>query len=86
MNGAAGGSLADLCDLHRAPVLFSCRDANCGSCRVLVVSGTEELSAPGAEERSVLDRLGAARSERLACQVQLRAGTGLVCLRTVRHQ
>jgi ferredoxin len=78
-----GGSLADLCDTHEAPVPFSCRSANCGTCRVVILEGMSELAPPEAEERSVLDLFGSAPTHRLACCITMRPGLATLRLRPV---
>ncbi|WP_437966156.1 2Fe-2S iron-sulfur cluster-binding protein [Sorangium sp. So ce260] len=80
---AGAGRLIDACDDARAPVVFSCRDARCGICRVEVVEGEQHLEPPGRGELDLLERLGALPRLRLACQAVLRAGPGLVRLRGV---
>jgi 2Fe-2S ferredoxin len=77
-----GGRLLDLCDREvRAGVPFSCRDANCGTCRVRVVEGLERCEPPGDDERALLEILGGGDpSIRLACQLRVRAGDGRVRL------
>jgi adenylate cyclase len=42
----------------------------CSTCRVRVGRGAEYLPAPGAEEKRVLDRVGAPPNVRLACQIR----------------
>ena len=84
-----GGSLADLCDAVAAPIPFSCRSANCGTCRVVVLDGASELSPAQDEELDVLDIFGASEAssatpQRLACCAQLERGRALVRLRPVR--
>ncbi|AGP40602.1 2Fe-2S iron-sulfur cluster-binding protein [Sorangium cellulosum] len=81
---AEAGRLIDVCDDARAPVVFSCRDARCATCRVEVVEGAQRLEPPARDELELLERLGAPPRLRLACQVVLRAGPGLVRLRVVR--
>jgi ferredoxin len=76
--------LLDVCDEARAPVDFSCRSANCGTCRVEILTGAELLEPPLAEEIGVLRELGASASQRLACQAFVREGLGLVRLRWIR--
>jgi len=34
-----GGSLADLCDDHEAPIPFSCRSASCATCHIEILEG-----------------------------------------------
>jgi len=49
-----GGSLADLCDEHAAPIPFACRDANCGACRVEVLEGASELCEADPDEARLI--------------------------------
>src|SRR5438128_592222 len=79
-----GGSLADVCDDHAAPVPFSCRSANCGTCRIEVLEGASELTAPEDDELDVLDLFGLSPdNHRLACQAKMRPGTGTLRVRAV---
>ena len=84
VDARAGGSLADLCDSVSAPVPFSCRSANCGTCRIVVIEGESELLPPGDEELDVLDIFGAHGKQRLACCAQMKAGDGALRVRPVR--
>jgi ferredoxin len=52
--------------------------ARCGTCRVVVESGQENLSPAGASETRILGILKAESTERLACQAWAR---GEVCCR-----
>lgn len=77
-----GGALVDLCDREpRAGVPFSCRHANCGTCRIDIREGIELCEPPNEDERALLDELNA-RDERirLGCQLRVRAGDGRVRL------
>jgi ferredoxin len=76
----AEGRLLDACDDAHASVLFSCRSANCGTCRVEVLAGAELLEPPAEDERELLARLGGP-GHRLACQAVIRPGPGLIRLR-----
>jgi ferredoxin len=78
-----GGALADVCDDAGAPVPFSCRGANCGTCRIEVLEGASELTAPEAEEIRILELFAAAPSHRLACCVKMRPGLAVVRVRVV---
>jgi adenylate cyclase len=80
---AGGGKLIDVCDDARAPVAFSCRAASCAVCRVEILEGQQHLEPPAEDELELLERLDAPPRLRLACQVILRAGPGLVRLRNV---
>jgi ferredoxin len=78
-----GGELLDICDEVIAPVPFSCRSASCGTCHVEVMSGGDFLEPPEPEELELLSILGGVANHRLACQVRVRPGAGLVQLRAV---
>jgi ferredoxin len=80
-----GGRLADLCDASpRGVVPFSCRSANCGTCRVVVLEGARELESHDDEELDLLEIFGGLESQRLACCARVKAGRGLVVLRAAR--
>ena len=79
-----GGALADLCDDANAPVPFSCRSANCGTCRIHVLAGDEGLLPAEDDELDVLDIFVAAPPrQRLACQAKMSPGTYVLRLRAV---
>jgi 2Fe-2S ferredoxin len=85
IDAADGGALADFCDATLAPLRFSCRSASCGTCRVDVLEGAGELEAPDDEERKTLEHLGEDPGRRrLACVARVRAGTGLLRVRSRR--
>ncbi len=80
-----GGRLADVCDASpKGVVPFSCRSANCGTCRVVVVEGAGELESHDDEELDLLEIFNATATQRLACCARLKAGSGLVVLRPAR--
>ncbi len=80
-----GGRLADVCDASpRGVVPFSCRSANCGTCRVVVIEGAHELESHDDEELDLLEIFNATQAQRLACCARVRAGSGLVLLRPAR--
>jgi 2Fe-2S ferredoxin len=79
-----GGRLLDLCDEQSAPVPFSCRGASCGTCRIDVLEGIDELEPPRDEELDVLDIFGDdPRKRRLACQARMRPGLATLRIRPV---
>jgi ferredoxin len=79
----AGGELLDLCDEYFAPIPFSCRSASCGTCHVDVVEGAEHLEPASPEEQDLLEVLRGPRTARLACQARVKAGPGLIRLRSL---
>jgi ferredoxin len=78
-----GGALVDLCDEFFAPIPFSCRSATCGTCHVEILKGAELLEPPESDEQELLDLLCGPDDTRLACQAVVRAGPGVVRLRTL---
>lgn len=72
--------LLDVCDESASPILFSCRSASCGVCRVEIVAGAELTLPASDDELETLDVFDAPASQRLACQVRLRTGPGRVRL------
>lgn len=78
-----GGELLDICDESIAPIPFSCRSATCGTCHVEVLEGAELLAPPEPDEQELLSILGGDEKHRLACQVRVQGGPGLVRLRAV---
>ena len=78
-----GGDLLEICDEVLAPVPFSCRSATCATCEVKVLEGMEWLEPPNDEEADLLEILGGRPERRIACQVQVRSGHGVVRLRAV---
>jgi 2Fe-2S ferredoxin len=77
-----GGSLADLCDDHEAPIPFSCRSASCATCHIEVLEGSEAFLPPEDEELDVLEAIEAGPPKyRLACCAKLKPGPGTVRVR-----
>lgn len=75
-----GGDLLDLCDARRLPIPFSCRSASCATCQVVVLEGAALLEEPEADERDLLEFIGAPEGARLACQAKVKPGAGLIRL------
>jgi ferredoxin len=78
-----GGSLMDIADEQWLPIPFSCRSASCATCHVEVLEGADLLDQPGADERDLLDVVGGPAGSRLACQLRISPGPGLVRIRPV---
>jgi ferredoxin len=77
VEAARGDRLLDLLDdlpSHGLPI--ACRGGNCGTCRVRVIEGEYALVPPTAAEQKLLELCGAQRSERLGCQIRVRADLG----------
>lgn len=72
IDAQGGDALIDLCDEHDAPIPFSCRTASCGTCRIHVLEGAEQLEAPAADELDLLDVFNHKPPHvRLTCQAKL---------------
>jgi ferredoxin len=90
MEAEEGGPLLDICDEAGAAVLFSCRSASCGTCRVEVLEGADRLEPPKQDENEVLEMftpmspLPGRPVTRLACQAVARPGPGVIHLRWVK--
>lgn len=79
-----GARVMDLADEHpRSGVPFSCRFANCGTCRVEVTEGLSLCEPPTERELRVARVFSDPPEVRLACQLRVRAGDGVVRLRVV---
>jgi ferredoxin len=71
IDAVRGAALVDLCDAHSAPIPFNCRVASCGTCRIHVLQGAEQLLPPAEDELDLLDAFNAPPGIRLACQARL---------------
>jgi ferredoxin len=78
-----GGALIDICDEALAPIPFSCRSASCATCHVEVVEGGDLLEPPDEMEQDLLDVVGGPKGSRLACQARVKAGPGLIQIRSL---
>lgn len=64
--------LIDLCDEHDAPIPFSCRSASCGTCRIHVLAGADQLLPAEQDELELLEVFNLhPPTVRLACQARL---------------
>lgn len=78
-----GGLLVDLSDECLAPIPFSCRSASCATCHVEVLAGAELLEPVDELEEDLLDVIGGPEGSRLACQVRVKPGPGLLQIRSL---
>ena len=63
-----GGSIREACERLRVP--FSCGDGICGTCRIEIIKGGENLSPLNEKEKA----LGGNNKKRFACQCKLKKG------------
>jgi ferredoxin len=78
-----GGPLLDICDEVLAPIPFSCRSASCATCHIEVLEGADLLEPPEEAEQDLLDVVGGPQGSRLACQAIVKAGPGLIKIRSL---
>lgn len=70
-----GAAIMEACDAAGAPIQFCCRSASCGTCRVEVLRGGDQLVPAGPDELLLLAVFDADPTRvRLACQLHVRAG------------
>jgi ferredoxin len=74
----AGARLIEFSEQAGAGILYGCREGECGTCLVEIVSGAENLSEPSVLEDQVLKSVLASRNYRLACQAQVLGGEVVV--------
>ncbi|MEW6765233.1 MAG: 2Fe-2S iron-sulfur cluster-binding protein [Pseudomonadota bacterium] len=70
----AGTRLIEVSEKVGAGIIYGCREGECGSCMMRIVSGGENLAAPSILEDKVLKENMAGRATRLACQAQVLGG------------
>jgi len=79
--GRRGLSILELARLSGVPHAHVCSGrGRCGTCRVRVDAGADQLSPMSGDERATLARVGAGQGERLACQARV-ADSGVVATR-----
>ncbi|HET9627123.1 MAG TPA: 2Fe-2S iron-sulfur cluster-binding protein [Kofleriaceae bacterium] len=55
VDAAPGAKLEHLVDDHNGPIPFSCRSASCGTCRIHVLEGADQLVPAAQDEIDLLD-------------------------------
>lgn len=82
-----GAALVDLCDEHNAPIPFNCRSASCGTCRIHVLEGADDLLPPAEDELDLLDVFNLKPPRvRLTCQAKLRPGAVRVHIKAFQEE
>lgn len=66
-----GASFQDIVEASEADVTFGCRNGTCGTCRIRIEKGSENLSPIEREEKDFLESIEAAANERLGCQIRI---------------
>ncbi len=70
----AGTRLIETSEMVGAGISYGCREGECGTCMIRVVSGMEHMSVRSVLEDKVLQENMAGRNNRLACQAQMLGG------------
>jgi ferredoxin len=70
----AGTRLIEVSEQVGAGITYSCREGECGTCMMKIVSGMENLAERSVLEDKVLQENLAGRNNRLACQAQVLGG------------
>lgn len=74
----AGTRLIEVSEKIGAGLSYGCREGECGTCMMKIVSGAENLALPSVLEDQVLKENYAGVSNRLACQAQVLGGVVVV--------
>jgi len=70
----AGTRLIEVSEKVGVGITYSCREGECGTCIMKIVSGMENLAQRSVLEDKVLQENMAGRNNRLACQAQVLGG------------
>jgi ferredoxin len=74
----AGTRLIEISEKVGAGITYSCREGECGTCIMKIVSGMEHMTERSVLEDQVLKENMAGRNHRLACQAQVLGGEVVV--------
>ncbi len=74
----AGTRLIEISEKVGASITYGCREGECGTCMMKIVSGMEHMSERSVLEDQVLQENMAGRNHRLACQAQVLGGNVVV--------
>lgn len=71
VNVPAGIRVIEVSEKVGSGIMYGCREGDCGTCLMEVISGMENLSEPSVLEDKVLREQMASKRFRLACQAQV---------------
>jgi ferredoxin len=71
VNVPAGIRVIDVSEKVGSGIVYGCREGDCGTCMMEVLSGMENLNVPSMLEDRVLRENMAGKRFRLACQAQV---------------
>ena len=66
-----GAMFLDVCQERGAPHEFGCTVGSCGTCRLEIVSGAENVPPPTSEELETVEMCTNAPGARLGCQLKI---------------
>jgi len=66
---AAGTSFLDACQANAAPHDFGCTVGSCGTCRLVIVEGAENVNPITDEETETVEMCTSVEGARLGCQL-----------------
>lgn len=66
-----GTSFLDLCQENGAPHEFGCTVGSCGTCRLEIVEGAENVNPQTDEERETVEMCTDVEGARLGCQLTI---------------
>ncbi|KAB8036514.1 2Fe-2S iron-sulfur cluster binding domain-containing protein [Silvanigrella paludirubra] len=66
-----GASFQEIVQASEADVTFGCRNGTCGTCRIRVEKGMENISSLEREEKDFLESIESPSNERLGCQIRI---------------
>ena len=72
-----GASFQEVVDASGADVTFGCRNGTCGTCRIRIEQGMENLSKVEREEKDFLNSIEADSNERLGCQIRIKGNCSI---------
>ena len=78
-----GRTLLEIAESNHQPIEAGCRMGVCGADPVAILSGMENLSAIGSDEKATLERLGLGENVRMACMCRVK---GTVSISTNARQ
>ena len=67
-------AVVDVVEENDASLPFGCREGQCGTCRVMVIEGMQNLNAVEHEEKLILDEEELSQGFRLGCQLIVKSG------------
>lgn len=67
----AGTAFLDFCLAQKAPHDFGCTVGSCGTCRLVLEQGAQNVSPPTADELETIEMSTSVAGARLGCQLKV---------------